>query len=650
MKETLAQEVSTMFHRRSSLIICVLATVLLMPATLSAAEDYVPDEVLVRYRAGKRSAVASIASAKAMKVDRTIDQIRFHVLKLPKGLSVEKAIERLKNDPNVEYVGPNHRVFLCAQERVPNDTIFTNGYDIWDLGILLCPNQWGLYNDGEYYGMYNYGIGLSGTYRADIHATEAWYITTGSSSVIIADIDTGVDATHPDLVGKVLPGYNVPYDNTDSSDIFGHGTWTSGIAAANTDNGIGVAGVAWNARILPVNVFSGLDVTGNPVGDDADIAIGIIWAVDHNAKILNLSLGTYDPLAAIEQAIEYAWSHGCLIVCSSGNDGNATPVYPAAYAHAMAVGATNESDQICTAADWEGGGGSNYGPQLDVVAPGKLTTSTWSGSGLDHEYLAADGTSGSAPMVSGVAALIWSIHPDWTNQQVFDQICHTADDRGAPGWDQYYGWGRVNAYRALTETIDITPITSIGVLKKTGAGAYAQFTGKVITAGTAQISNMIYIEEPNRTAGIMVYYSGGVPSGFLLGDRVSVTGSASLRNGELVLNGATVTKTSSGTQLKPVGITGRQATNPLARGLLVKVWGKVTEVGWDYFYIDDGSGLLDSLGAFAGLRINVPSTPTVTEGDKVSVTGLLGMDQPSGAPSPLPVVRPRKPGDIYIIR
>lgn len=636
------KEVSSMRSLGSSLLVIALAALLSLPTAVLGGGRYVPDEILVRYRTGKRTAAASVASAKGMQVRRTIDQIRFHVVKLPQGLTVEKAIERVKNDPNVEYAGPNHMVFLCAPQKWPNDPILNDYYDLWGWGLFLMPNQWSLFNDG-----YNWGL-LPGTYRADIRAPEAWYITTGSPSVIIASIDTGVDDTHPDLIGKVLPGYNAPLNNTNSSDIYGHGTWTSGIAAANTNNNQGVAGVAWGAKILPINVFSGLDWMGNPVGNDADIAVGILWAVDHSAKILNLSLGTYDQLPAIEQAVNYAWNHGCLIVCSSGNDGNSTPVYPAAYAHALAVGATNSRDGICTSSDWESGGGSSYGPHIDVCAPGQQVTSTWSGSGLDHEYLAADGTSGSAPIVSGIAALIWSIHPDWTNQQVFDQICHTADDKGSPGWDQYYGWGRVNAYRALTETVTNDPIPSIGLLKRQPVGTYARLQGKVITAGTGQVANMAYIEEPDRTSGIMVHYPAGVPSGFVLGDRVNVDGTLTTLNGELVLSSAAMIKVSSGTQIKPLGITAKQITGPTAamlRGLLVKVWGTVTEVGWGYFYIDDGSGLLDSLGVFPGLRINVPST-TLQPGDRAWVVGVLGRDLPSGAPSSVPVIRPRRPADV----
>lgn len=624
------------------LIISVVVALWTPSVTPSWAVGHRPDEILVRYRAGMRAAVSASARASGMQVRKTIDRIRFHVLKVPAGQTVEQALKRIKSDPNVEYAGPNHTLRICAPQVWPNDPVFYDGYDLLEMGIFIMPNQLGLYNDG-------YNLEYGGTYRADIKAPEAWAITTGSPNVTIAVLDTGVDHTHPDLAcsGKVLPGYNAVTGGTYAMDDNGHGTFVAGIAAACSNNGIGIAGVAWNSRILPVKVIS-----SDGMGDEADAADGTIWAVDQGAKILNMSFATDINLPALEQAIEYAWSHGCLPVCATGNEGSGIPLWPSAYVHTLAVGATNEYDQRCTSSDW-GAGGSNFGPHIDVMAPGNNITSTWSDPEplIGQVYYASPGTSAATPFVSGIAALIWSIHPDWTNQKIFDQIIHTADDKGAVGWDQYYGWGRANAYRALTEEVSSDPIPSIGVLKTRSEGTYAQLTGKVITAGTAQISNMVYVEEPDRTSGIMAYFPSGVPSGFVLGDRVNVAGTLSKRNGELVLTGATLTKTSSGTQLRPLGISGKQTVGPTAgmlRGLLVKVWGTVTEVGWDYFYVDDGSGLLDSLGAFPGIRVSVPST-TLVPGNRVAAIGLLGMDQPSGATSPLPVIRPRRPADISVI-
>lgn len=624
---------------RTSLSLLFAVVILALPLSVLAA-GYVPDEILVQYKPGSRSAVSASSEKKGMRVRKSIDQIRFHVLKLPKGLSVERAIEKLKSDPNIEYVGPNHKLHICAPQVWPNDPVFYYGYDVLDMGIFIQPNQWGLYNDG-------YNIGFMGLEGADIKAPEAWAITTGSSSVIIADVDTGVDNTHPDLSegGKVLPGYNAMLNNSDSMDDNGHGTFTSGIAAACSDNAVGITGVSWGSPILPVKV---IEADGS--GAEADAAEGIIWAVDQGAKVLNMSFATDLDVPALKQAIDYAWDHGCLSVCASGNEGVGTLMYPAAYANALAVGATNEYDERCTAADW-GSGGSNYGSYLDIVAPGNNITSTWTDPEptVGQIYLAAPGTSAATPFVAGIAALVWSIHPDWTNAQVKRQIEHTADDKGDPGWDQYYGWGRANAYRALTETL-APPATSIGALRSSPAGTEAQLTGKVVTAGSSMIPNMAYIEEPDRACGIGIYYSSGVPSGFALGDRVNVTGTLGYRNGEPIITGATMTKASTGAQVGPLGLTGKSASDGasgIACGLLVKVWGKVTEVGWDYFYLDDGSGLLDSTGIAAGIRISTPTTVSYLIGDKVSVIGALGLDLPSGAPSPVPVIRPRKPTDMY---
>src|SRR5205823_15048136 len=200
---------------------------------------------------------------------------------------------------------------------------------------------------------------------------------------------TGVDAQQPDLVGRVLPGYDFVDDSSDTSDRLGHGTFVAGVAAADTNNGIGIAGVAWNASILPVKV---LDRSGG--GTDAQIAAGITWAADNGASVINLSLGGPESSEVLRNAIEYALSKNVVVVAAAGNEASTIPQYPAAYPGVVAVSAT----------DWAGDLTyfSSFGPWVTLAAPGFEIT----GTDRDGAYETDSGTSFAAPMVAAVAALV----------------------------------------------------------------------------------------------------------------------------------------------------------------------------------------------------------------------------------------------------
>lgn len=273
-----------------------------------------------------------------------------------------------------------------------------------------------------------------------IQAFDAWDITTGSN-IVIAVVDTGVSSTHPDLEAKLLPGYNAMLDNSKSEDDHGHGTAIAGLIAAESDNHEGIAGVCWGCYILPVKV---LDEHG--AGKDSDLARGIRWATDQGANIINLSLGGAENSHALRDAIEYAFRNGVLIIASSGNDhrlGNFTN-YPAAYPQVVAVGATTNSDKIT--------GFSNTGDYIDLVAPGVgLWTTT-----IDGDYGPPNGTSFSSPFVAGVAGLILSLRPELGSYDVRCILSASTDDQGEPGKDPSYGWGRLNALRAVQLAQDYT--------------------------------------------------------------------------------------------------------------------------------------------------------------------------------------------------
>jgi subtilisin family serine protease len=266
----------------------------------------------------------------------------------------------------------------------------------------------------------------------NIRAPQGWAITTGSSIVTIAVIDSGVDVTHPDLVAKLLPGYDFIESDTIPQDEYGHGTHVSGIAAASSNNGMGVSGVSWGAQILPVRV---LDAGGN--GTYATLAAGIIWAVDHGAQILNLSLGGTSPNSTLLSAVNYAYDRGVLIIAASGNDGSGNLRYPARYPVVVSVGSTNSLNQRS--------GYSNYGTGLDLMAPGESIYSTNPGGG----YGFRTGTSMSAPFVSGLAAILWGMPGYGSALNVETAMEKSALDLGNPGWDGEYGYGLIQMDAAL---------------------------------------------------------------------------------------------------------------------------------------------------------------------------------------------------------
>jgi serine protease len=270
-------------------------------------------------------------------------------------------------------------------------------------------------------------------YLTTVRLPQAWDVSHGSNGLVIAVLDTGVTAV-PDLSTQVLPGRNFVAGGADARDdsTIGHGTLVAGVAAATTNNGIGIAGAAWDTSVLPVKV---LDARG--FGNDSQVAAGIVWAIDQGAKVINLSLGGPAPGLPLCDAVSYADSHGALVVVSAGNAATSTPNYPAACPDAVAVSATDTNGDFAYF--------SSFGPWVSLAAPGVAILSTRN----NNSYGTESGTSLAAPIVSAVAALVIGQHPDWSPSQVATQLEETAQDRGAPGVDPYYGHGLLDAYAAL---------------------------------------------------------------------------------------------------------------------------------------------------------------------------------------------------------
>lgn len=401
---------------------------------------YVENEILVKFKS--HVSINQIQTTIEYYNSRGIEKIPcldVYRLKLCPGFSVEEALELFKNNPDVEYAEPNYRLFLASD---PDDPYFDYQWALKNTGQRIGPNQ------------FDFPHGTSGS---DIKATESWEIETGNETIIVGIVDTGVDLGHPDLKNNILSsGRDFANDDYDATDDHGHGTHVAGIIGAEGNNNRGVSGVCWKCKIIPVKVWN-----EDAVGQTAWAVKGIIWAADHGARVINMSFGGPDVVvsATLENAIKYAYEKNIVLVAAAGNDGTEGVWYPAAYDdYVLAAAATDYNDDYIDLELTDGWFGSNYGPEVDVAAPGLDILSTW-GRNLWRRgrpgwsgYNYGNKTSMSTAFVSGVAALIISHYPWLENWQVMDIIRYSADDINSsqhPGEDIYLGFGRINARRAL---------------------------------------------------------------------------------------------------------------------------------------------------------------------------------------------------------
>lgn len=392
---------------------------------------YASDRVLVRFRPEIAAEYAeALLRSYGFAAVRAIPAIGVYSVRTAPGASVTETLAMLRRNGDIQTVRPDYRARLAD---VPNDTYFAT-------------YQYNLRNRG---GLLNVGGGIQIQLRADadIKAVPAWDAAQGDPAVVIAVLDSGVDRDHVDLVTKVVSaGRDFVNGDDDASDDHWHGTHVAGIAAANTANAAGIAGVARNCRVLPVKV-----IDDNGDGYYSWIIDGIIWATDQGADVINLSLGGDIPDPFLEDACRYAHDHGVVVVAAAGNDARAV-LYPAAYDETvLAVAASDPTDAIASF--------SNFGPEVDVAAPG-----SWILGPVPQVYVGpeelpfrfASGTSAAAPQVAGLAALIRSLKPDLTVDQIMLVIRYTSDDINAttlPGRDDHAGYGRINMQRALVPYI-----------------------------------------------------------------------------------------------------------------------------------------------------------------------------------------------------
>ena len=315
-------------------------------------------------------------------------------ISLPDGMVLDVAREAISGFPGVRYVEEDARVGTGDVSRDP-----------------LFYEQWHLMRIG---------------------AVRAWGASKGSPDVMVAIVDSGVDATHPDLSGRVLGGYDYVEDDEDASDENGHGTHVAGIITASGDNDVGVAGLAWRTSILPVRV---LDESG--FGYYSDVIAGIRYAAERGAKVINLSLGGSASSQALQEAVDFAYTNGSIVVAAAGNNGLDTLSYPAACEHVIGVGASDQDDRPTSF--------SNRGRGLDLLAPGVSIYSTFP----QNRYASMSGTSMATPQVSGALALMFALQPGLDPDEAEKILTESASDLGSGGRDDSTGWGLLQVDRAL---------------------------------------------------------------------------------------------------------------------------------------------------------------------------------------------------------
>ena len=308
-----------------------------------------------------------------------------------------------------------------------------------------------------------YSWGLNNANDVDIDAPEAWSLATGSPAIIVAVLDSGIDLANPDFAGRVLPGYNFVNNTTNVQDDDGHGTHVSSLIAAAGNDGGGTVGVACNVRILPLKF---LDANGN--GYTSDAVSAIYYAVDHGARVINASWGGFQPTQALHDAISYANAHNVVFVTAAGNEGtnnDVTPSYPASYhlPNELSVTAVDQNGALPYF--------SNYGPTtVDIAAPGVSIVGDWPTSLAPGGFQVESGTSMSTAYVSGVVALLASIHPEFTAAQLVQHIDASAKPLASMAGKTISG-GMVDAYRALVSSGSPVAVTTLSGLPALAPGA-----------------------------------------------------------------------------------------------------------------------------------------------------------------------------------
>jgi subtilisin family serine protease len=352
---------------------------------------------------------------------------------------VDDLIQLLLRFPFVQYAEKKelHRHFFT-----PNDTYFNTNY------------QWSLFK---------------------INAEQAWDISQGSSSVVVAVTDNAIWTSHPDLTNKLVAGYDVANNNNNPNPAGGnngaHGTHVSGTVGAQTNNSLGVASIGYNVSVMPVKI-----------GRDSDGALtagyeGIIWAADNGADVINMSWGGSGASTYGQNVCNYAWNQGSILVAAAGNDNVSSMLYPAAYNNVIAVASTAQNDAKSSF--------SQFGAWINISAPGTQIASTVPTSYASSGYSYMSGTSMASPHVAGLLGLMKSANPSMSNVDLINCLYSSADNISAqnPGYPNQLGNGRINAYAALqcvTATVSQIDAGIEQIIQPTGASCTPSFQPIVV--------------------------------------------------------------------------------------------------------------------------------------------------------------------------
>ena len=416
-------------RKQSSIILLVLLTAGAAVGQQKTG-SWVPGQLLVQERLGANpSVVARAFATHGAGVKSEIPQIRVHVLRVPEP-AIDHVQQALAATGQFTFVERDPIVHVVA---TPNDPDFVSE---WHLTKIQAPSAWG--------------------------------ITTGSAAITIAFADSGVDPTHEDLASKLVPGWNFLTGTSNTADDQGHGTETAGSAAAATNNGVGVAAAGWLNTIMPLEI---VDSTGS--ASYSNVASAITYAADHGVRIVNVSLAGPSDSSTLESAVSYAWNKGTVVFASAGNYSTSAPYYPAACTNAVAVSATDANDNLSSY--------SNFGNWITLSAPGDSILSTINGGGYGY----VSGTSFSSPIAASVAALVLSVRPSLSASALVSLLEQNSDDLGAPGFDPSFGWGRVNAYKAVLAAANMTVDTTPPIVSISNPASGAAVAGTLPVLGTA---------------------------------------------------------------------------------------------------------------------------------------------------------------------
>lgn len=383
-----------------------------------------------------------------------------YVLRFPEGTNIQQVIKEYYNTGEIEYAEPDYKGSGGGTQVVsPNDQYYYR--------------QWGLKNNGTF----SLSPSIAG---ADIEMENAWNIEQGDSTIVVGVIDTGAKLDHPEFSGRIWTNYSeIPNNGTDDdnngyiddvkgwdfanndntpTDDQGHGTNVTGIIGANGNNSIGYAGVDWNCKLM---ILKGLDNTSS--GLYSWWSEAIYYAVDNGAKVINMSLGGSGNSTTLQNAVNYALDNNVAVVVCMMNTNSNIVYYPAGFTGVIAVGSTNSNDTRSNPFFWSSTSGSNYGNHISVIAPGNYIYGLNYQSNTNYGSYWG-GTSQATPLVAGLASLLLAQDPGKTPAQLKSIIETTAEDQvgssseDTPGWDQYYGHGRVNAFNALSLSVGINSL------------------------------------------------------------------------------------------------------------------------------------------------------------------------------------------------